>query len=67
MSYGPNYVDLFGRAADMVDKVLRGTNPGDITIEQASKFELAINRTTAKILGVQIPATLLATADEVID
>jgi putative tryptophan/tyrosine transport system substrate-binding protein len=67
MSYGPNYVDLFGRAADMVDKVLRGTNPGDITVEQASKFELAINRTTAKILGVQIPATLLATADAVID
>jgi putative ABC transport system substrate-binding protein len=67
MSYGPNYVDLFQHAADMVDKVLRGTKPGDITVEQASKFELAINRTTAKILGVQVPTTLLATADELID
>ncbi len=67
MSYGPNYVDLFRRAADMVDKVLRGTKPGDIPVEQASKFELVINRTTAKILDVQIPSTLLATADTVIE
>jgi len=66
MSYGPDYVDLFRGSADMVDKVLRGTKPGDIPVEQASKFELAINRTTAKILDVQIPTTLLATADEVI-
>ena len=67
MSYGPNYADLFRRAADMVDKVLRGTKPGDIPVEQASKFELAINRATAKILGLEIPTTLLATADEVIE
>ena len=67
MSYGPNYTDLFRRAADMVDRVLRGTKPGDIPVEQASKFELVINRTTAKILGLEIPTTLLATADEVIE
>jgi putative ABC transport system substrate-binding protein len=67
ISYGPDYVDLFRHAADMVDKVLRGAKPGDIPVEQASKFELVINRTTAKILGVQIPTTLLATADEVIE
>jgi putative ABC transport system substrate-binding protein len=67
MSYGPNYADLFRRTADMVDKVLRGKTPGDIPVEQASKFEFVINRTTAKSLGLQIPTTLLATADEVIE
>jgi putative ABC transport system substrate-binding protein len=67
MSYGPNFADLFRRAADMVDKVLRGASPGDIPVEQASKFELVINRTTAKIIGLQIPTTLLATADEVLE
>jgi putative ABC transport system substrate-binding protein len=67
MSYGPDYPDLFRKAAEMVDKILRGTKPGDIPVEQASKFELAINRTTAKILGLEIPTTLLATADEVIE
>ena len=67
MSYGPNYADLFQRAADMVDKVLRGTKPSDIPVERASKFELAINHTTAKILGLEIPMTLLATADDVIE
>ncbi len=67
MSYGPNFAVLFRRAADMVDKVLRGTKPGDIPVEQARKFELVINRTTAKTLGVQIPTTLLATADEVLE
>jgi putative ABC transport system substrate-binding protein len=67
MSYGPNYADLFRRAADMVDKVLRGMKPSDIPVEQANKFELAINRTTAMILGLEIPTTLLATADEVIE
>jgi putative ABC transport system substrate-binding protein len=67
MSYGPNYADLFRRTADMVDKVLRGKTPGDIPVEQASKFEFVINRTTAKRLGLQIPTTLLATADEVIE
>jgi putative ABC transport system substrate-binding protein len=67
MSYGPNFADLFGRAADMVDKILRGAKPGDIPVEQASKFELVINRTTAKIIGLQIPTTLLVTADEVLE
>lgn len=67
MSYGPKYADLFRRAADLVDKVLRGTKPGDIAVEQPSKFELVINRTTAKTLGVEIPTTLLASADKVLD
>jgi putative ABC transport system substrate-binding protein len=67
MSYGPNFADLFRHAADMTDKVLRGAKPGDIPVEQASKFELVINGTTAKMIGVQIPAALLATADEVVE
>ena len=66
LSYGPDYADLFGRAADMVDKILRGTKPGDIPVEQPTKFELAINVKTAATLGLTIPQTLLATADEVI-
>jgi len=67
MSYGPNFADLFGRAADMVDKVLRGAKPGEIPVEPARKFELVINRTTANKIGLQIPTTLLATADEVLE
>jgi putative ABC transport system substrate-binding protein len=67
MSYGPNFADLFPRAADMVDKILRGTKPSDIPVEQAIKFELAINHVTAKILGLEIPTTLLADADDVIE
>jgi putative ABC transport system substrate-binding protein len=66
MSYGANYPDLFRRAADVVDKILRGTKPADIPIEQATKFDLVINLKTAKALGLTIPETLLATADEVI-
>jgi putative ABC transport system substrate-binding protein len=66
MSYGPDYADLFRRAADMVDKILRGTNPGDIPVEQPNKFDLAINVKTAATLGLTIPQKLLAIADEVI-
>jgi putative ABC transport system substrate-binding protein len=66
MSYGPNYADLFRRAADMVDKILHETKPGDIPVEQPAKFDFAINVKTAAALGVTMPPTLLATADEVI-
>ena len=67
MSYGPNYSDLFAHSADYVDKILRGTKPGDIPVEQPTKFELVINLTTAKALGLTIPGSLLLRADEVIE
>jgi len=67
MSYGPNFSDLFRRAADYVAKILRGAKPGEIPIEQPTKFDLAINLTTAKVLGLTIPESFLLRADEVIE
>ena len=67
ISYGPNVPALYGRAADLIDKILRGTKPADIPVEQPTKFNLVINLKTAKALGLTIPQTLLATADEVIE
>jgi ABC-type uncharacterized transport system substrate-binding protein len=67
MCYGPNFPDLFRRAAEFVDKILRGTKPADIPVEQPTKFELVMNLITAKALGLTIPETFLVRADEVIE
>ena len=67
MSYGANLPDLFRRAAEFIDKILRGVKPGDIPVEQPTKFDFIINLTTAKALGLTIPETLLVRADEVIE
>jgi putative ABC transport system substrate-binding protein len=67
MSYAANFPDLFRRAADYVDKILRGAKPGEIPVEQATKFDLVINLTTAKALGLTIPESFLVRADEVIE
>jgi len=67
MSYGPNFSALFQRAADLVDTILRGTKPGDIPIEQPTKFDLVVNLTTAKAIGLRIPESFLARADQVIE
>ena len=67
MSYGANLPDLYRRCADYVDKILRGANPGDMPVEQPTKFDLIINLTTAKALSLTIPKSLLLRANELIE
>jgi putative ABC transport system substrate-binding protein len=67
MSYGPSFPDLFRRAADYVDKILRGAKPADLPVEQPTKFDLIFNLTTAKVLGLKVSETFLLRADQVIE
>jgi putative ABC transport system substrate-binding protein len=67
MSYGPNFAEMFRRAAEFVDKILRGTKPGEIAVEQPTKFELVINLGTARALGLTVPRILSVYASELIE
>jgi len=67
ISYSPDFDDLFRQAATYVDKVLRGTKPGDLPVQQASKFKMVVNLKTAEALGLTVPPMILAQADEVIE
>ncbi len=67
MSYGPNFPDLFRRAADYVDKILRGSKPGDIPVEQPIKFDLVVNLITAQAIELTLPPNVVARANEVIE
>jgi putative tryptophan/tyrosine transport system substrate-binding protein len=67
MSYGPNFPDLYRRAGDYADKILRGAKPADLPVEQPTKFELVLNLTTAKRLGITLPEAFLLRADELIE
>jgi putative tryptophan/tyrosine transport system substrate-binding protein len=67
MSYGPNFPDIFRRTGDYVDRILRGAKPADLPIQQPTKFDLVVNQTTAKALGLKLPESFLLRADEVIE
>ena len=67
MSYGPNNTDIFVRSASYIDRILKGENPGELPVQAPTRFEFAINAKTTQALGITIPATLLALADEVIE